>query len=78
MYTSRNYLYYRRYNPYTYSYEDEPLEVLKQRRADKIKMFRKLSWLQRLVAKVYSKLIRESLSKQGFITKEGVYNFEKM
>lgn len=71
MYTSRDYSSYRKYIHALHEYDNPPLEVLKQRRADKIKTFRKVSWLQRLIIKAHYKLIRENLSEQGLITKEG-------
>lgn len=71
MYTSRNYSSYKRYNHTLHSYDNPPLEVLKQRRAKEINEWRKIPWMSRLLIKVHYKLIRNSLLESGLILDNG-------
>lgn len=81
MYTSRNYKYYiklRWDNNYEVLGQDVTLEQLKERRREKVLQQRSLGFMQRIVIRLVTDIIRENALKQGMIDETGVYNFEKM
>lgn len=71
MYTSRNYSSYKRYNHTLHSYDNPPLEVLKQRRAKEINEWRKIPWMLRILIKAHYELTRRNLLESGVILEDG-------
>lgn len=81
MYTSRNYKHYiklRWDNNYEILGQDVTLEQLRERRREKVLYQRSLGFMQRIVIRLVTEIIREEAFKQGMIDEMGVFRFDKM
>ena len=81
MYTSRNYKHYiklRWDNNYEVLGQDVTLEQLRERRREKVLYQRSLGFMQRIVIRLVTGIIREEAFKQGLIDEQGGFRFDKM
>lgn len=81
MYTSRNYNHYTKLrwdNKYEVLGQDVTLEQLRERRREKVLYQRNLGFMQRIVIRLVTGIIRENALKQGLIDEKVVFKFETL